>query len=246
MTDRDLKIYQQSKEMDVFKRHEMKFLINKKQREYIESCLKQYAQPDIFFRSTICNVYYDTPDYRLIRKSIEKPEYKEKIRMRSYGQVANNQEVFLELKKKYDGVVYKRRIPIAQNIAKDFMDKNLDYLPESQIAREIEYFCQFYKNLQPSVYICYNRESYVANDNPNVRITFDDHICWRQDEMSLTSRPYGELLLDPNVSIMEIKITDSYPLWLVNILNEGKIVQKSFSKYGTIYEMLLRGGKIHV
>ena len=100
---------------EVFQRHEIKYLTNPKQRAYLEEVLKDRMVPDPHGESTICNVYYDTPNYRLIRRSLEKPAYKEKIRVRSYGTAAPDDMVFLELKKKYDGIVYKRRIELKES-----------------------------------------------------------------------------------------------------------------------------------
>ena len=121
----------------IFKRHELKYLVSAEQREFIESEFARYMIPDEHGESTICNIYYDTPDFRLIRRSLEKPVYKEKLRLRSYGTASKDEKVFLELKKKYKGIVYKRRISLNCDEAQDAL-KNGERLPEnSQIAKEI-------------------------------------------------------------------------------------------------------------
>lgn len=122
--------------MNIFKRHELKYLITAEQREYIEKAICEYMMPDEYGESTICNIYYDTDNYRLIRRSIEKPMYKEKLRLRSYGKSADDKTVFLELKKKYDGVVYKRRISLPCKDAVDFMEGKADLKEDTQIGRE--------------------------------------------------------------------------------------------------------------
>ena len=234
-------------ELNIFARFETKFLINYDQRKLMEEGMKEYMTPDPHGQSTICNIYYDTPDYRLIRHSLEKPIYKEKLRLRSYGKVTSTDDVFLELKKKYDGVVYKRRIELSENMATAYMagkvkDGTSLWLTdkrEQQIAKEIDYFKSFYENLAPSVYLNYDRCAYFSKTDPNLRLTFDRHIRWRNTDMSLTSDPGGLDLLEKGYSLMEIKTAQGIPMWMVKILNEGDMKKANFSKYGKAYESIL-------
>jgi SPX domain protein involved in polyphosphate accumulation len=145
--------------MDVFRRRELKFLINEQQRQLLEQEMRQRMVPDKHGRNTICNLYYDTPDYRLIRRSLERPVYKEKLRLRSYGKAVQGADVFLEMKKKYKGIVYKRRIRVTEAEAKAFMERRADLPKDSQIARELVYFRDFYRELEPRVYLSYEREA---------------------------------------------------------------------------------------
>ena len=102
-----------------FERRELKYRITDAQRAALEAAFDARMVPDEHGESTICNIYYDTADYRLIRASLEKPAYKEKLRLRSYGVTEPGGEVFLELKKKYKGIVYKRRITPPGNLSPD-------------------------------------------------------------------------------------------------------------------------------
>ena len=222
-----------------FKRYEYKYLLNRSQRRYVEREMAAHMMPDKYGKTTICNIYFDTPDYRLIRKSLEKPVYKEKLRLRSYGRAAEDSTVFLELKKKYDGVVYKRRISLREQDAMDFLLQGEALPKENQISREIEYFCRFYGNLQPAMYLAYDRVAWFCDEDPNLRITFDSNIRFREWDFDLKHAPNGRQLLGAGQSLMEIKAAGSMPLWLVDILNTAEIRKTSFSKYGTAYSILL-------
>ena len=224
----------------VFQRHEIKFLVNASQRTFLENELLSRMVPDAHGESTICNVYYDTPDYRLIRRSLEKPVYKEKIRVRSYGTASPDDTVFLELKKKYKGIVYKRRIELKEKDAEQYLDylsSGKQKLPVScQIGREIEYFCQYYGPLVPAVHLCYDRCAFFSKEDPELRITFDRNIRWSRHGLTLTAPPVGRQLLAEGESLLEIKTAGAMPLWLTKVLTEGRIRQISFSKYGLAYE----------
>lgn len=229
-----------STNLTVFERHEIKYLVSERQRRFLVQALGEHTEPDPHGESTICNVYYDTPDFRLIRRSLEKPVYKEKLRLRSYGPARPRQDVFLELKKKYKGVVYKRRISVEETAAERFLDGLAPLPEESQIGREIEYFCRFYGGLVPAVHLSYDRTAYFSKDDPGLRITFDRDIRWRSNRLTLTAQPGGEQILAAGQSLMEIKAGASMPLWLVKLLGECQVRQTSFSKYGMAYETMLQ------
>ncbi len=224
----------------IFKRHELKYLVSEQNREFLEEAFPEYMIPDEHGESTICNIYYDTTDYRLIRRSLEKPVYKEKLRLRSYGTAKDNSNVFLELKKKYKGVVYKRRISLTDGYAEDTLGAGEKFSEDSQIAREINYFLDYYGDIVPAVYLCYDRTAYFSKNDPDLRITFDRNILWRTEDIDLKIPPYGKEILPEGFSLMEIKASGAMPLWLVNLLNEGKIRQTSFSKYGMAYMTMLK------
>ncbi|HPD88866.1 MAG TPA: polyphosphate polymerase domain-containing protein [Oscillospiraceae bacterium] len=226
---------------NIFERHELKFLINEWQRRFLEQALRERIVPDPHGESTVCNVYYDTPDFRLIRASLEKPVYKEKLRLRSYGPALPDDPVFLELKKKYRGIVYKRRISVTEQEAVDFLNGAASLPEESQISREIDYFVQFYQDLGPAMYLSYDRAAFFSREDPDLRVTFDKKIRWRTEDLRLSEKPGGASILAPGQSLMEIKAADAIPLWLVDLLNEGQIRQISFSKYGRAYMSMLEG-----
>lgn len=223
----------------IFKRYEFKYLVNTEQKEKIITAMNQYMQPDKYGRATIRNIYFDTDNYLLIRRSIEKPIYKEKLRIRSYCKTDTNSKVFVELKKKYKSVVYKRRIVLPQNEAMDWVCGNGDCSKPSQITNEIEYFINFYKTLRPAVFLSYEREAFAARDGSDFRVTFDKNILCRQNDLSLCSDVYGDLILPENMSIMELKCSGGIPLWMTEILTREHIYKTSFSKYGTAYKNMI-------
>ena len=235
-------------EINIFARFEIKYLINYEQRKMMEREMASRMTPDPHGQSTICNIYYDTPDYRLIRRSNEKPVYKEKLRLRSYGKVSKSDTVFLELKKKYKKIVYKRRIELPENMAVAYIADQikgsgslwLDNPRDRQIAKEIDYFKDFYEGLAPRVHLSYDRCAYFSKEDPNLRVTFDRHIRWRNTDLSLTSEPGGFDLLERGYSLMEIKTAAGLPMWMVEILNKGDMKKASFSKYGKAYECILK------
>ena len=224
-------------ESHVFQRHEIKYLLNSQQRAAVEAAFCGRMLPDPHGESTICNVYYDTPDFRLVRASLEQPVYKEKLRLRSYGQVFPEEQVFLELKKKYKGVVYKRRIELAEDRAAAFMIGLSPFPYDSQIGNEIDYFRRFYTGIQPAVYLCYDRSAWFCAEDASLRATFDRNIRWRQNEMELIAAPGGEALLLPHQSLFEIKTAGAIPLWLVEALDKAGAKKASFSKYGEAYKV---------
>lgn len=228
----------------IFKRYEIKYILTAQQKDLILSCMEPYMRMDEFGRTTIRNIYYDTDSYRLIRNSLEKPVYKEKLRVRSYGRVSEDEPVFVELKKKYDSIVYKRRIKVKKRDADECLGQKGKWPEDTQIARELGYFCRYYQKLAPKVFLSYEREAYYALDGSDFRITFDENILFRQDELTLDSEPYGESLLEEGYALMELKTSRGIPMWLVKCLSENNIRRTSFSKYGTAYRKMCMENRI--
>lgn len=218
---------------NTFKRNEVKFILSEDQKEAFLKEIGHHLVADEFQKYTICNVYLDTPDSRLIRKSIEKPAYKEKMRVRSYGIADENTKVFVELKKKYEGVVYKRRVKMPYDEAKHFIVGDL--CRNGQIEGEIDYFIEFYKGIKPAMYIAYEREAFKGLEDDQLRVTFDDQIMWRDKDVSLGSEIYGNPILEEGQQVLEIKCGDAMPLWLATALSNNRIYKTSFSKYGKAY-----------
>lgn len=219
----------------VFKRVEKKYMLNREQYEALLHIIEQHMQQDMFGLHTICNLYLDTDDFRLVRSSIEKPVYKEKIRLRSYGIPDENSGVFLELKKKYKGVVYKRRVKMTLSEAKQYLEKGECLGNDKQVMKEIDYFMKFYGGPVPKVYIAYDRTAYFTEEDKNFRITFDTNIRSRLDDLHLEEGDWGEQLISEGMYLMEVKAVAAFPQWLVEAMNRWKIYPTSFSKYGTIY-----------
>ena len=217
-----------------FKRYEKKFFLTPEQYKMFKERIASYITPDKYGRYTICNIYYDTDDYRLIRASVEKPLYKEKLRVRSYGVPEKDGRVFVEMKKKFDGVVYKRRITTAPSLVEPFLKGIRNVGENDQIVKEIEYFQRFYET-KPKAFIAYDREAFQGVDDSQLRITFDTNIRFRLDKLNLLDGDYGEKLIDGDRILMELKLSGACPMWLTQILSELKITSTSFSKYGTCY-----------
>ncbi len=226
----------------IFKRHEIKYLLSMQEKEFILEIMKPYMRLDKYGHSTIRNVYFDTDIFRLIRRSLEKPAYKEKLRVRSYKAAKEDDDVFVELKKKYKSVVYKRRLVIAEAQAWECFQKDIPLPVNSQIANEIDYFRNYYKPLYPKVFISYEREAYETIDGSDFRVTFDENILYREDDFSFSSGIYGTPILNSGETLMEIKAPNAIPLWLGRTLAEMRIFKTSFSKYGLAYQDIFKNG----
>lgn len=220
---------------EIFKRTEKKYLLSAQQYRAFIAALEPFVKRDRYFESDIMSLYYDTPDYRLIRASIEKPVFKEKIRLRSYGVPRSADDVFLEIKRKYKGVVYKRRSVMPLSRAAGFPETARD----TQIEKELVRCFDFYAGLAPRMLITYKRHAYTALSDPELRITFDSELLFRDYDLRLDKGIYGRKLLPHGERIMEIKITGAMPLWLAGLLDELIIYPASYSKYGTAYLTLL-------
>ena len=219
-------------------RTEVKYILSKEQVAYLRERLKPFMVEDEYGLSTIASLYFDTPDYRLIRTSLEKPKFKEKIRLRSYGIATPTSTVYLELKRKSMGIVYKRRAATTIEETRRFFAGEGDVPGDGQISREIKYFRDFYGTLVPAMMIIYDRIAY-KQINGDLRLTLDFNPRYRQDDLELTREMYGKPLLPEGSAILEVKIQDACPLWLAKILDEGKIYKGSFSKYGEAYKRQL-------
>lgn len=233
----------------VFKRYELKYILTLEQKARILEAMEPYMALDKYGRTTIRNIYFDTDNYRLIRHSIEKPAYKEKLRIRSYKKAKPDSTVFVELKKKYDSVVYKRRMSLSEEEAMDWVTGQMHCKEDTQISDEIDYFLDYYETLRPVVFLSYEREAYFCKDGGDFRVTFDDHILCRQEDLSLESDVWGTSLLEEGKVLMEIKCSGGIPLWMTQVLSQEHIYKTSFSKYGTAYQTMIfpntKGGLLY-
>jgi len=223
----------------VFRRYELKYLLTMAQKETVLKAMQPYMTLDKYGRTTIRNLYYDTDSYLLIRRSIETPAYKEKLRIRSYSQTDDNSTVFVELKKKYKSVVYKRRISLPYTDATAWLSREKQPAKHTQIANEIDYFLDYYGTLHPTVFLSYERKAYYCNDGSDFRVTFDDNILCRQEDLSLESEVYGTPILPEGKVLMEIKCSGGIPLWMTGVLSREGVYKTSFSKYGTAYRTMI-------
>ena len=232
-----------------FKRFEKKYLLTPEQYAALWERLEPRLEPDEYPLSTVCSIYYDTDDYRLIRHSLDAPVFKEKLRLRSYNVPSPSDPVFVELKKKFRGVVYKRRVSMSAEDAAAWLNDGQAPPEDSQMIREIDWFL---RSVQPTakVFLACDRLAYRAREDAELRITFDRDIRWREDRLDLCAGEDGAPLLPDGRILMEIKTPDAAPLWLAHLLCELALFPTSFSKYGTCYrEFILNeyilGGSIH-
>lgn len=222
----------------VFKRHEKKFMLNEAQYKQLKALLNDYTEEDTYGQYTICSIYFDTEDYKLIRHSISKPKFKEKLRLRSYGTPNEDSKVYLELKKKLAGITYKRRISLPLKEMNLFLQNSVIPNEQGQISNEIKYFIE-QNSPVPKVMICYDRIALTGRADPSLRITFDKNIRFRTNELYLAKGDKGRLLLPQNNYIMEVKTVGSIPYWLTKQLSQVQAYNTSFSKYGSVYQQHL-------
>ncbi|MDQ0061715.1 polyphosphate polymerase domain-containing protein [Paenibacillus harenae] len=235
--------------IEVFNRYESKYLMDSKAFYTIYSRLLEYMEPDTYNKNdrfyAISNIYYDTKHDTLIRNSLSKPKYKEKLRIRAYGVPENNAKVYLELKKKVSGLVNKRRTALKLDEAYAFAGSGtvpeLQPYMNKQVVQEIEYFLRRYE-LQPKVYLAYERLALFCKDNRDLRITFDTNIRSRRYDLRLEAGEYGEQLMDQGQWLMEVKAEKTIPLWLSQLLSELGMYRTSFSKYGNEFKKTIRYG----
>jgi hypothetical protein len=227
---------------EVFNRYEKKYLLKDQVYQKIKPILEEYMEVDPYSRNgdsyTICSIYYDSPDNRIIRKSLQKPTYKEKLRLRSYGVVRPEDKVYLEIKKKCKGFVNKRRTSILLEDAVRYFEtmekpKWKSFMNE-QILNEIDYIVQRYC-LQPAVFLSYERNALFGKEDESLRITFDTDVITRRYDLSLDKGIYGDRLLPPDLWIMEVKVAQAIPIWLGKLLASYSIYPASYSKYGEEY-----------
>lgn len=221
------------------KRYEVKYILNQAQTEFLKKELVGHMELDQYGLTSIASIYYDTPDYRLIRTSIEKPPFKEKIRLRSYGLSKPGGKVFLELKRKAYGIVYKRRVVTTEDSVNRFFSYQGNITADGQIAREITYFRDYYQKLVPAILIIYDREAYFQ-PNGDLRLTLDHNPRYRTNDLNLTTSMEGKNLLPQGSTILEIKVQEAMPLWLTSILSKGQIYKSSFSKVGEAHKDQMR------
>ena len=214
-----------------FDRIEIKYLLDQERYQSILELIRPQIKEDAYPYARIMSLYYDTSDFRLIRRSIEKPDFKEKLRVRSYGEPKDDDPVFVELKRKLDGVVYKRRTKATyKEVLKDIRDADFE---DVQVGKEIRAALNMYGDLRPMVFVGCERYSYVSKDDPKLRITFDENMRYRMKHFSLNYDPSDKKITDGIV--MEIKAEQAMPLWLSAVLDKTGAYPRGFSKVGQAF-----------
>lgn len=223
-----------------FKRFEYKYKLNKKQYDALLETMLEHMKLDEFGRHTINNIYFDTPDFLLIRRSLDKPVYKEKLRLRWYGKREEDTPIFIELKKKYKGVVYKRRIKHSWEETKKYFINGEKFLKgNKQITNELDYFVNFYKNLGPAVFLGYERDAYYGIENDKFRMTFDFNIRCQENDVLNQKMNNGTPVIKDDCVLLEVKTAEGLPQWLLSYFADQEVYRSSFSKYGTAYKEIL-------
>lgn len=242
---------------DDFKRKEVKYRLTAAQAARMRTLLASRMQADAYGSTLITSMYYDTRERSMIARSLEKPLYKEKLRLRRYGRRDDAAPVFVELKKKYKGIVYKRRVAVSAGAASLFMagapyeraiarwplpDAALQATAASakscQIAAEIAACVQRTGPVMPSISIACERVAWAplpdAADAAGVRVTFDSRIRYRdlfQPQPQRVSVP----IIGAGEELMEVKVPGAYPLWLAEAIDAIGAKPTSYSKYGQAY-----------
>ncbi|WP_151733504.1 polyphosphate polymerase domain-containing protein ['Paenibacillus yunnanensis' Narsing Rao et al. 2020] len=237
--------------IEVFNRYENKYLLDDAAYRKLYAELLEYMEPDDYNKQhefySITNIYYDTASNTLIRNSLSKPKYKEKLRLRAYGVPNQDSKVYLEIKKKVFGLVNKRRTSLKLHEAYEFVrtgqaPEYKDYM-NKQVIEEIKYFLSCYE-LEPKVYLSYDRKALFCKNNRDLRITFDTNIRSRRCDLQMEHGVYGEPLLEPGQWLMEVKAEKTIPVWLAGMLSEHRMYRTSFSKYGNEYKRTIRNSQI--
>lgn len=231
---------------EVFKRYELKYIINEETKFKLLNALEGRITADVhgdengFYN--INNLYFDSDSRIFLSETVNKKRFRQKLRLRAYNDVDLDSNVFLEIKKKHKGVVSKRRTLLKLDSAYDFLKLNdkIDdygmYKPSNvQILREVE-FLKNYFELKPKVIVSYDRQAFQGVIEDDLRITFDSNLRRRWVDLVVEKGPWGDLFLDRNQYILEVKVNNRVPLWLARILNELQCYQQSFSKYTSCYE----------
>ncbi len=238
----------------VFVRFEKKYVVTRAQRNHlISGFLKHGFTYDLYSPNgstySVYTIYYDTPDYAVIRQSLTRLSYKEKLRVRFYKYpLKENSLVFIELKKKLSGKGNKRRLPLTYREAIQLIDHHqkptLTDMIDIQIFREIDFYLKNY-TLVPFTFIKYDRLA-MMDETTKIRVTFDDNIEYTRIASLENLTDFKSLPQSKDLIVMEIKSLTNYPLWLSNLLTEQKVYSRGFSKFRNTYETLHEGGMIHV
>jgi len=218
---------------NIFQRIEEKYFMDKETKDKFFHNISNYINKDKYYKSEILSIYFDNDNKDIVRRSLDKPLYKDKIRLRSYGTPNLDSDVFLEIKNKYEGVTGKRRVILKLSEFYDYLYNNK--IKDNQIMKEIDYLFKYY-DLKPNCFVSYDRLSYIGKEDLGLRITVDNNLKGRIDDLRLENGNYGDKYFEDDIYIMEIKTLDSMPLWLTNELSKLNIFPISFSKYGEIYK----------
>ena len=236
----------QFKAKEVFERKEVKYILTPKEHQELMTALKDHLKKDKYFKGTNCSIYFDNDEHYIAVHNLEKPLYKEKLRIRSYNVPKSlDDTIFIEIKKKFKGLGNKRRIAVKLKDFYRYLETGELKTDNQQIKSELDYCFKFY-NLKPSLYLAYDRLSYCGKNEPDFRVTFDQNIRSRTTDLKLEHGDEGEKYFKNNEVIMEVKALNSFPLWFVKTLSKLQIYPTSFTKFGRVSLNLNQKGVINV
>ena len=233
----------------IFNRYERKYIITAKQKDDMVEFMKDHLVFDDYSTDNtpyhIYNIYFDTHDFSIIRNSIAKPTYKEKLRLRSYTFPIQHEDiVFLEIKKKFEGRINKRRLFMTYEQVLDYLNHQkkpvfANYI-DQQVFLEIDYFLSLHK-AKPGAFISYKRIAMISEQD-DLRVTFDYDMKFRNDNVNFESDDGHQIIQSNDYFLMEVKSSINFPFWLARKLSEFQLYSQSFSKYGKAYQQYLQGG----
>lgn len=235
---------------EVFTRHELKFLIDRHTYGKIYKALMPYLVVDQHANKqgyyTVSNIYYDTKDDLFHYEKMKGQDFRQKLRLRTYGHSDLDSESYLEIKKKHKGLVNKRRTALRLRDAYRFLEvdeiDNNDLIDNTnasniQILKEVAFLKKFY-TLEPKVALCYERQAFQGKEDNELRITFDDNLRKRHHNLRLELGSEGASYVSRDIFVLEIKVNDTIPLWLARILSQFSCSVQSFSKYSTSHNAI--------
>lgn len=222
----------------IFRRQEIKYLLTESEVQDLIWLIEPYLKKDKYFKGTNCSIYFDDENRYLAIHSMEKPLYKEKIRIRSYGVPKLTDTVFLEIKKKFNGVGSKRRIPVKLSDFYQYL-KTGELNSNSEVIKKELDECMARYRLKPTMFLAYDRTSYCGKDDPTFRVTFDRNVRSRNNNLRLEKGDQGKKFFKNGIVVMEVKALDAYPFFFVHALSKLKIYPASFSKYGRVTEKVI-------
>lgn len=236
---------------EIFQRYELKYLIPFDKYKAIAKALIDSGKMrydkfgDGYGRYNIVSLYFDSDDKKIYYETRNKLRFRQKLRLRVYDNATINSPAFLEVKQKFNKVVNKRRTKIKLADAYDYIkfgrnsENGLEeYNPSNpQILEEVEAFRSLY-DLKPRLVVSYDRQAFHGIEDPDLRVTFDYNLTTRDDNLRIEDGPYGMYFVDPNLSVMEVKVSQSVPFWLARLLSEYECPRKSVSKFCTSTDLL--------
>lgn len=231
--------------IEIFRRREQKYLITTKQYEELVDRISPYMRPDKFGNNgkyTVTSLYFESNDWKIYYETKNKLKYRQKLRLRVYDDAALDSTAFFEVKQKHKKVVNKRRMRLPLSEAYRYIyfpNRSLEEFETSnlQVLREIDYFRNLY-HLEPEMVVSYDRHALHHKEDADLRMTFDFNLRCRDDDLQLANGSYGDLFIDEDLVVLEVKVNDSVPLWLARILQELGCEQRSASKFCTSMELL--------